>query len=383
MKKIIKRIVLGVVAVIIIAVAGLSAYLFIPRKDVDVNPTVTDASGNVYSVYEEGKTKYAVVTDAQGKVWGAEIQDDGSVGETTASLEGKVSKDDVMTTYSGPDIDVTNDVNQYTGSVNEVSSSQANVPVAASDSSSSAAQNNVSSNQAANSTNAANNSATTAADSTNAATDSTNKSSNSTTNQSSEKTLRISKYKEIFASNNYLIEFTTNDETLGDTPITAAAKNGNIIIDTQIEGITCKMLYLASKDKTYLLLDNYRMYCAVPESLMGDDFDLSDMNMGSSLASNIDVDHIETSTVNIDGKSYYCESCKTKDGGEVRYYFDGDSLVRFDTDNIDENGEKYTVSTFFSKITTNVPDETFEIPSNYKYLNVSWLNAIIGDDKNK
>lgn len=350
MKKIIKRVVLCVFAVIIVAIAAAAAYLFVPRSAPDVNQTVTDASGNAYKVTKEGKENYAIVTDASGHYWAAEVDKNGVVGETKKSLDGKASAEDIITTYSGPNVDYSNNVGELTGNPVEVVTTAPNATA-----------------QPGASTPSQQGSTTASSGSQNSA----------TTNAASEQNLRITKYKEIFASGNYYIEFTTNDETLGDTPIVAAAKNGNVIIDTKIDNYTCKILYLANKDKTYLLLDNFKMYCEVPESLMGDDFDMADLNMGTSLADKINIKSIQTSTVNIDGKSYYCESSKTKKG-EIRFYFDGDSLVRFDTDSVDENGVKTTSSTYFSKITTDVPDSTFEIPSKYRYLNVSWLNALMG-----
>lgn len=342
MKKIIRNIFIGICVVVIVAVAGLAARLFI-HNEPDVRTTVKTPDGKSYVVKEEEGTKYAVVKDENGKLWGAEIKDDGSIGETKADLSGKASDSDVINNYDGPNIDVTNNID-YTGQVIEVTTAQGQTPTT----------------QADNSNGPTSDSTTAAA-----------------TTAAAEETPRIKKYIDIFASNNYLMEFTTSDEEL-DKPITAAAKNGNITIDTVMpfdedKEIACKVLYLADKDKTYLVLDDFRKYISIPQDALGDDFNLSDMNMGSSLADGVDLSNIKQSTVIIDGKEFHCESSKSKNS-EVKYYFDGDTLFRIDK--IDKKGDVTTTN--FKRITSDVPDSTFEIPSNYGYWNLSWTGFLSG-----
>ena len=56
----------------------------------------------------------------------------------------------------------------------------------------------------------------------------------------------------------------------------------------------------------------------------------------------------------------------------MQYYFDGDTLVR-----LDSTGEDGVVaSTYITRITTDVPDSTFEIPKGYGYLNLDWLGMM-------
>lgn len=339
MKKIIRNVLIGICVVVIVAVAGLAARLFI-NNEPDVRTTVKTPDGKSYVVKEEEGTKYAVVKDENGKLWGAEINDDGSIGETKADLSGKASDSDVINNYIGPNIDVTNNVD-YTGQAVEI-------PTTKSQTQSTLPQGN--------NTPTANNTTTTAA---------------------VDETPRIKKYIDIFASNNYLMEFTTSDEKLSK-PIVAAAKNGNILIDTVMPydentDIACKLLYLADKDKTYFVIDNIRKYISIPEDALGDDFNLDEMNMGSSLAEGVDLSKIKQSTVMIDGKEFHCESSKSKHS-EVKYYFDGDTLFRIDK--IDDDGTVTTTN--FKRITSDVPDSTFEIPSNYGYWNLSWIDFLSG-----
>lgn len=344
MKKIIRNIFLGILCVVIIAVSAVAVYLFAPeRKQESVRPTVTDANGNVYlAAYGESGETYAAVTDAQGNIWAAEYNSDGTIGKSVASLNDKFSLDEIPKNYNGPAIDETVTGNAYTGNASVVETTTE---------------------------------VTTAAPTTQQVSSPNTNEVTTTVPPVSQKTYLIEKYQKIFESETYLMEFTTNDEDLGDTPIVAAAKNGNILIETSIEGIKCKMLYIAEKDTTYLILDNWRKYSKVPESLMGDDMNMSDLNMASSFTTDLSGKKVDVSTVEIGGKSLTCESYTTDKGILMQYYFDGETLVRLDSTDKDGN----LASTYITRITSEVPDETFEIPSNYSYINLSWLGLVAGD----
>lgn len=339
MKRVIGRVFLGIFAFILIVAVALGVYLFGPeRKSEDVRPTIKDSDGKSYlaAVGEAGET-YAVIVDSEGNRWAASFED-GKVGETVVNVNEQFEPSDVITEYSGPMIEETVNPNEFTGAVVE-------------------------------------NEKTTKNDNANQTTKPSNSGSKDTTaapTKPSEYEYKIEKYREIFSGNTYIMEFTTNDEELGDTPIMCAAKNGNIIIDTKIEGISCKMLYRADKDKTYLLIDNYRKYSEIPQSIMGDDFNMEDLNVMTNFAGNATTKDIKKSTAVIGGKTLYCESYINSEGTEMKYYFDGDNLVRLDA--IDQSGD--VNSTFISRLTTDVPDSTFEIPSNYGYLNLSWLGLL-------
>lgn len=344
MKKIIIRICLCVVAVIIVAVSVI-AYSVTHDPDIDVTKSfVTDTAGNSYLAVTgtDGDDKtYAAVTDENGSVFAAEIDENGNIGQTVALID-DINPSDLPQNYTGPLINDSVNPNDFTGnSVSEV---------------------------------------TTAPDITSAANQSDPSSSSTPQEQSSSPsqgdTYLMEKYQKMFASGTYLIEFTTNDKDLGSTPITAAFKNGNFIIDTKIEDIKCKMLYLADKDTTYLVLDMFRKYCKLPESLMGDDLDMSELNMMSGFASDIP-ENITVSTIELNGKELTVESYVANDGSTLKYYFSGDTLVRLDSINTDGT----TNSTYISRITSDVPDSLFQIPSNYGFFNLSWLDALGGLDE--
>ena len=183
----------------------------------------------------------------------------------------------------------------------------------------------------------------------------------------SPKAYRMDKYKKLFDSGTYQITFTTNDPSLGKTPITFATKNGNIAIDTKLQSFNVRMIYQAKNKKTYILLKDIKKYTELTEDIMGEDMDLSSMMNGLVRGA----DELTASTVKVNGKTYVCESTTLADGSELRYLFKGDELVQIDT--IEPDGT--TTSTYISKISGDVDDSLFKIPKGYGYMNLSWLAA--------
>lgn len=365
MKKIIRRIFLCLLAVVVIAGSAGAYYLF-GRKGpgIEGKIVVTDAQGNSYLAVvdnKSGETMFAV-TDANGNIGAAVTDSAGNIGSTVADLNGVVNKEDLPTNYTGPSIDVTVNGNDYTGVIdsNDPNTQSTTAPTTAG----STAENSTAANTTANNV-----------------PESTTSSNKPTTTKNQDEKLtayRIEKYQKIFSGGTYLMEFTTNDADLGDTPITAAVKNNNIYINTKIQSMNCKMLYIAGTGgkagTTYLIIDDFKKYCKMPEDFMdGNDMDMSNL-MGS--ADSASSKNITVSKVSAGNKTLICESYKDKDGTTVKYYFDGETLVR--RDNVNNDG---TVdSTFISRITTDVPDSLFEIPKNYGYLNLSFLSGLMGDN---
>ncbi|MCM1364754.1 MAG: hypothetical protein NC122_05525 [Faecalibacterium sp.] len=349
MKKIIRRVFLCIFAVFFAGIAALVVYFtHDPDRPVSSSaiPKVTDTAGNTYLAVTDKKSKetYAVVSDADGKVYAAEINDDGSIGEKVSSLDGQYSASDLPSNYTGPKIDESVNPNDFTGNVNVVASETHPVE-----------------------------STTKAAPKEDKTPETPKPAENTTEEETPKYKYRIEKYQEIFSSGTYLMEFTTDDEELGSNPITTAVKNGNLLIDAEMQDMKCKMLFLSEKNATYLILDKYRKYCKLPEDLIGDELNMADMNVMSSFSSEVQDKDIEVSTVELNGQSLTCESYVTEDGTTMKYYFSGDTLVRLD--NIDKSGT--VTSTYFSKITSDVPDSTFDIPSNYGFLNLALLGAFV------
>ena len=351
MKKIIRGIVLGVLGVVVIAVSVAAYFLFFnnSKPGVDSKLIMTDGQGNSYLAMvdeKSGETLFAV-TDANGKIYAAATDANGNVASTVGDVGDAVNISDLPTNYSGPSIDVSVNGSDYCGDVDSTT-------------------------QPAESTTQSN--ASTAPNNNNATTNN----STTTTKKNNDKltAYRIEKYQKLFAGGTYLMEFTTNDADLGDTPITAAVKNGNVYIETKIQSMQCKMLYLAGSGgkagTTYLIIDSFKKYCKMPDDLMGDDMDMSNLmgNFGQEISKKITV-----SKATVGGKELICESYKADDGTVVKYYFDGETLVRRDNENTDGTVD----STYITRITSDVPDSLFEIPSNYGYLNLSILGALTGE----
>lgn len=346
MKKILRRIFLSLLVVVVVC-AGVGVYWFTHDPEVPTNSDtyLTDAQGSTYLAVVDGEGHtYAVVTDDQGNRYAAEF-DGNQIGSTVGQINDDISLDEVPTNFTGEHMDVTAG-NKYDGDV------ATTLPTLPDD--------------------------ITKEDQTTTKKD--DKNDDTTTKKPDKKPgklepYRIEKYQKVFSSGTYLMEITTNDPDLGDMPVTMAIKNGNMYVrmTMNLESTTmnCSMLYLRSKDTMYLLFDDWKKYSKMPEGMMGEDMDMSAMlnEMNKS-----DIGKITVSEVEIGGKKLIMESYNsTVDGTTVNYYFDGDTLVR--RDDISPSG--VVDSTYFNRITTDVPDSLFEIPKGYGYLNLGFLEAMM------
>ena len=152
--------------------------------------------------------------------------------------------------------------------------------------------------------------------------------------------------------------------------MTAAVKNGNLMMTLSIQKWDLKVIYRAADDKTYLLIPNIKKYLLVPEDALGDDLDMSEMVSDFAIEEDAE---IETSQVTINDVPLVCETVTDKDGLKTQYYFDGDTLVRMDIEQEDGSVER----TYISRISSDVPDSLFEIPTGYAFLNLP-LDKLIG-----
>lgn len=360
MKKILQRIAICVMVLLIAGIAMVVRYFtYDPDKATENNKGyVTDTQGMTYTMVadKEGST-YVVVTDEDGNRYAAEY-DGVTVGSTVGQINGEVALEDVPTNYDGPHVDVSNDINKFQGEISTTVSGGENEDATT----------------------------TTSPDKTTANGDDTtttkkpSKPDDSTTkpgqNSGKLEAYRIEKYQKIFESGTYLMKITTNDDSLGDAPVTMAIKNGNMYVDMSVEidsgtSMDCGMLYLKGKDTMYLIFNDFKKYCKMPESMMGEDMDMEAMM--SEMAAT-DIGEITVSEVEIGGEKLILESyVSSADGTTVNYYFQDDVLVR--RDNVYSNGQ--VDSTFFAVLTTDVPDSYFEIPKGYGYLNLALLDALV------
>ncbi len=349
MKKILRRIFLCLLVVVVVAV-GVGVYWFThePEEPSEAGTYLTDIQGSTYLAVVDGDGHtYAVVTDAEGNRYAAEF-DGNNIGSTVGQINDDIALDEVPTNFTGEHIDVTAG-SKFEGDV------VTTLPTSPEEDTTKQKE------------------TTTKAD---------GKNDNTTTTKKPDKkpgkleAYRIEKYQKIFTSGTYLMEITTNDPDMGDMPVTMAIKNGNMYIKMTMNidaemTMNCSMLYLKNKDTMYLLFDDWKKYSKMPESMMGEDMDMSAMleEMNRS-----DIGKITVSEVEIGGKKLILESYNsTIDGTTVNYYFDGETLVR--RDDISKSG--VVDSTYFNRITTDVPDSCFEIPKNYGYLNLGVLDLMM------
>lgn len=347
MKKIITRIFL-VLLVAIVVVGGTAAYMLFhdpnankPEITAPSQPTMVDSSGNSHLVVVDGNgTSYAVVTDNAGNRYAAEYNGN-EIGSTVGQVNDQIALEDLpTTTVPGQQIVVTNNPNDYTGAVGTTAPAPSQTTTK---SPASPTENNTT----------------------------TTKAPQAEKDPNALVPYRIKKYEEIFASGNYLMEITTNDPDLGDTPITMAIKNDNMYINTTIEGMKCQMIFESKTETMYLVFTDWKKYCKLPEDLMGEDFDMGSMMDEFGMD---ELGDISVSTVDINGQQLILESyISPVDGSTVNYYFNGDQLVR--RDNISKSG--VVDSIYVSKFMNDAPDSYFEIPDGYGYLNLSWIGALL------
>lgn len=300
------------------------------NKDGDGN-TVTDPQGHTYLAIEgsDGKT-YAGVTDANGKLYAASIDD-----------KGNVLKDGDL--Y---------EVTDYTGTLPSNDTTAVSV------------------NESGDNYNYASESVVTDKDaSTSKVTQSkTTSGKNDTTTKPGKTSLLAEKYKKLFSSGTYYIEFSSDDI---DSPVTAAIKNGNIYMQTKLEGMSCTMIYQKKKDNFYVVLNDYRVYCKMPSSMM-DELDMA------NFATKSEVKDVTVYEATIGDRDCVCEAYELKDGGISTYYFYKDTLVRMDQ--VDKDGTTSVMNII--KISSSVSDSLFELPKGFIPFNLSKLDLdkMLDDD---
>lgn len=324
MKKILKRVFIALLFLLIIG--GVALYMLFTSGEKEIeNLIVTDAAGSTYRVHidEDKDTTYALVTDENGNVWGADFDGD-TVGNTRQPLDDIYDAADIPEVkFTGEYMDHTANADDYMGSVSQQTPSQPD-------------------NQS-------------------------NTNQGTTPEVTPPAAYRIQKYQDLFAGGRYLMVITMVDSNgVAESPATMAVKNGNFYVSTEADGMTAQMIYLASNNTAYMLIDFMKKYCEIPEDMMEG---LEFSTMMDKFQIN-DIGEITVSNVNLNGKNLVCESYVSSGGSTFSYYFDeSDMLVRRDITS--PSGK--TETTLWSQITTDVPDSYFEIPKGYSYLNISWL----------
>lgn len=353
MKEIIKKIVVGILAVgIVIGAAVYRFVLYDPNKanETTTQPTVTDAAGTTYyAVTNPDGSMMVIVTNENGEQYKAEF-DGENVGSTVAAVSQGEVQGTLPTNYTGPHLNVEATSNGTTAEKPSAVTTTTNP----------------------NTTKASAGQTTTAPTTTKApAKQTTTKApAQQATQQMTEATgNKVDIYQTVFASGNFLME--VNDPDLQN--VTMAMKGNKMYVEASMEGMSLKLVFngdIKNEDHPdgtwYLILDSLKKYSTMPAEMLGD----MDVNELTKDFAKDDGNLVYTTSVeDVDGALLVCESTVDNNGNTLKYYFDGDVLVRSDT--VAPDGT--VSSTKFSKITTEVPDELFVVPQGYSFINLEWL----------
>lgn len=186
----------------------------------------------------------------------------------------------------------------------------------------------------------------------------------------------IDQYQQLFKSGKFLMK--VKDPDLGD--VTMAMNGNQMYIDASMEGISLKMIYngVNKKGKSIegwsVVIPDMGIYSPMPEEMVGD-MNVEELTKDFATG-DADVEYtVGTEEINYNGDPEYLvttETCKDENGNITKYYFDGDVLIR--SDSISPSGAVST--TEFSEISADVPDSLFKIE--YTKVDISWLLNSLG-----
>lgn len=308
------------VAVVLIALSVFCAKMM--KKGDPQTLTVTDRDGITYlAVYDQNSNVYAGVTDGDGNLYAARID-----------ANGEVVLDEAMypvNNYSGT-LPTNNTTAVNIQQTNPTDYNYANVDVSKVD------------DQTEGSTNTGGTSET----------------------PSEEKVYLADKYMKLFESGTYYMSFSTDDPELPEN-IQMAFKNGNIYMDTKIEGMACSVVYRKSDNTGFITIPDLRVYCILPNDLMAE-MSGSTMNLNGDSQ----VKSIEEFSAVLGERTCRCEEYTYEDGSKRTYYFYNEELVRLDIIESDGTAALYNINS----ISSNVDDSLFERPKGLMKINLSWLN---------
>lgn len=148
-------------------------------------------------------------------------------------------------------------------------------------------------------------------------------------------------------------------------------KGDNFATEMKMGATNVRVIY--TKDSVKMIFPSLKYYITMPPESVGPMDTQKMMSMVEKMASD-ELKYVETTKVQLDGKSYICETYQ--DGVNTnKYYFDSnDNLKRIDI--VDSNGTSEV--TKFNEFSANVPDGVFSIPSGYKEITEDNIGALAG-----
>ncbi|MBR3803399.1 MAG: hypothetical protein IKK37_08165 [Clostridia bacterium] len=148
-------------------------------------------------------------------------------------------------------------------------------------------------------------------------------------------------------------------------------KGDNFATEMKMGATNVRVIY--TKDSVKMIFPSLKYYITMPPESVGPMDTQKMMSMVEKMASD-ELKYVETTNVQLDGKSYICETYQ--DGVNTnKYYFDSnDNLKRIDI--VDSNGTSEVTN--FNEFSANVPDGVFSIPSGYKEITEDNIGALAG-----
>lgn len=199
-----------------------------------------------------------------------------------------------------------------------------------------------------------------------------NNQGNSTNTNTGEEYL-INKCMDIFKSGSYKMKVVTDLGTEDESEFEMWVHDGSMKMSTSLEDIDATMLYVKSKDTTYMLFDSINMYCDVTEDMMGGDMDMSELTKEFNFSVN---GKVTVSESVFNGQKVRCESIVDDTGAQSNYYFNAaGELVGRDDFYSDGTVSSMSISGFSGEVDASM----FEIPKGYLYVNLSWIMAFMGE----
>lgn len=319
---------------VLFVAAAIIFCIKITNNDAEQTLTVTDCYGMTYlAVIDQNKNVYAGVTDREGNLYGARIDENGEV-----VLDAEVYP-----------------VGEYTGTLPFNDTTVVNIQQT----------NNNSYDYGAEVSRVDKTTTTKTPDKNDKPDNSESTTEAIATQPIKPETLRVDKYRKLFESGTYVMVFTTDDPEIPEA-ITAAFKNGNVCVDTTVEGMACQVIYRNDLESGWVVIPSIRTYCELPQEMA---LEMSDVKIMSD--NDFNYKSVETYNVMIGTKDCYCEDFTYDDGSRKCYYFDGDTLVRMDIVDVNGNADVYS----FIKISSTVEDSYFEKPRGYMKIDLSFLTA--------
>lgn len=169
-------------------------------------------------------------------------------------------------------------------------------------------------------------------------------------------------FNKVFADGDYVMSLegkTDMGEGIEDVAMTVAAKGDNIYMDVKATSGNATIIY--KDNTTYMIVHDNKMYMTTE----GKDESISE---DMTFVTKEDLSEMENQEYNtgkeeIDGNEYeYEEYTDDKQGITERYYFSGNDLKYVKS--IDEDGTEEIMK--ITKMTSEVDDSLFEIPSDYQ-----------------